>query len=525
MQNGRTILRYTPAAAGICIFLLYLIAMPHGLTADLGGADGGELATAVYTRGLVHPPGYPTYLLLAQIARLIPLHSFAYRLNVFSALCAAFAVVLLGYVVSGLLRRDAQLKADDSARRAGSLVAFGLGCTTLVWTQAIIIEVYTLAALWCVGLLALTLWADRSPTPDTFTRRLALLAVATGLGMGSHYMTGLMAGGCLLYLILKSPERLLSARTLIVIPGFLLGVLIFAYLPLRAGAVPISNWGNPRSLAGLLSVMRAEVYADRVDWWAGLNLARLASLVRVIVEQIGVPGLICAGLGASLLWDSNRPLAIAGGVLFLVDLAVTSSYFSADILPYLYPALIICWTMAGLGWYLAVHQWLRNAIKRVAWYRVLYGLAALILVAPLVYRGAREVQTATTAADTFGRMVVEDAPEGSVIFSNGNAEAFSVRYAVMVSVQRGDVVPVNEWTLWHEWYLADLATVLAERSGIAIDWRGAENAIDVIDRLPEDTPVIFSYNPNLPAGYRVEIMENGAAYRLVERPVKDNNDR
>ncbi|MBN1121095.1 MAG: DUF2723 domain-containing protein [Anaerolineae bacterium] len=525
MQNVRTVRRYMPAVAGICIFLLYLLTMPQGLTADLGGSDGGELASAVYTRGLVHPPGYPTYLLLAQSVWLIPLKSFAYRLNIFSAVCAAGATALLAGMVSKMLQRDSHLKADDSAYLAGALAALGLGCTALVWTQAVIVEVYTLAALWCVVLLALALWADRSPTSAAFTRRLVFLAAAAGLGLGSHYMTGLMAGTCLLYLVIRDYKRFLSPGTLLLIPGFLLGLLVFAYLPLRAGAVPISNWGDPRSLDRLISVLRAEVYADRVDWRAGLNLARLASLVRVLVEQIGVPGVICAGVGASLLWDSNRPLAVIGGMLVLVDLALTSSYFSADILPYLYPALIVCWTMAGVGWYLVVHQGLRNRVKHPVWYGVLYGVAVLVLVLPLVYRGGREVRTATTAADAFGRTVVEDAPEGSVIFSNGNAEAFSVRYAVLVSVRRDDIVPVNEWTLWLEWYRADLSRVLAERRKIALDLQDVQNTLEMIDRLPDDTPVIFSYNPNLPTGYHVEVMENGMAYRLVERPTRDDNDQ
>ena len=58
--------RLAPVAAGLLMLAFYLATMPHGLTWDLGGADGGELATGVYTLGLVHPPGYPTYLLLAQ---------------------------------------------------------------------------------------------------------------------------------------------------------------------------------------------------------------------------------------------------------------------------------------------------------------------------------------------------------------------------------------------------------------------------------------------------------------------------
>ena len=117
--------RLAPVAAGLLMLAFYLATMPHGLTWDLGGADGGELATGVYTLGLVHPPGYPTYLLLAQAARLVPVASFAWKLNVFSALCAAGAVVLVGYTASRVIAGDG--RASTPAFLTGALAGLAFG--------------------------------------------------------------------------------------------------------------------------------------------------------------------------------------------------------------------------------------------------------------------------------------------------------------------------------------------------------------------------------------------------------------
>ncbi len=47
--------------------------------------DSVEFTTGAYTLGLVHPPGYPTYLLLGRLFLSLPVGDFGYRLNLMSA--------------------------------------------------------------------------------------------------------------------------------------------------------------------------------------------------------------------------------------------------------------------------------------------------------------------------------------------------------------------------------------------------------------------------------------------------------
>src|SRR5689334_12946479 len=70
-------------------FLIYL----HGAYPSVSAGDSGEFITSAQTLGIPHAPGYPTYTVLAScLNKLIPWGNHGYRVNLFSALCAAFAV-------------------------------------------------------------------------------------------------------------------------------------------------------------------------------------------------------------------------------------------------------------------------------------------------------------------------------------------------------------------------------------------------------------------------------------------------
>ena len=91
------------ALCGITVGLvslgLYLATLAPGLTWAHDSGDGGELAAAARTLGIAHPPGYPTYLLLAHVFTRLPVGEIATRTNLFSALCAATTSALLACVL------------------------------------------------------------------------------------------------------------------------------------------------------------------------------------------------------------------------------------------------------------------------------------------------------------------------------------------------------------------------------------------------------------------------------------------
>ena len=80
----------------LLVFLLYIRTLAPGVW----GFDSAELATGVYTLGIVHPPGYPLYIILGKFfSFVIPVSDLAYRLNLMSAIFAAITIWILYLVI------------------------------------------------------------------------------------------------------------------------------------------------------------------------------------------------------------------------------------------------------------------------------------------------------------------------------------------------------------------------------------------------------------------------------------------
>jgi len=517
--------RFVPLLAGLITLTAYLLTLPPGLTWDLGGADGGELATAVYTLGLVHSPGYPSYLLLAQIARLVPFASFAQRLNAFSALCAAAAVFTLSAVAAGHLRAEpaeASGRPDGGTYLAGGLAGLLFGLCEVVWTQAIIVEVYALAALFCASLIGLALWIERAPAAGPYARRLVLFGLIAGIGMGSHYMMVFAGVFAALYLLLSGPRRLLRASSLLAIPAFAAGLSVFAYLPLRAGAVPLSNWGNPDTLSRFWGEISVAVYRGRVD--ITLIPERILPLVRSVVDQLSMPGTALALLGLIGWRREHKPLLTAALVTAALNLAFTASYYSVDTLPYIYPTLILLALAAGSAVHRMVFAWLPAEVHSGPALRgPAYAALTALVCAPLLVRGVPIVSQATIEADTTSRRIIESLPAGSLIISNEDRLTFALRYAAAVSVPRPDVVPIDARLLKFEWFRQDIARGwphlgLSTEEVAPDDFEVAR----LLALIPPDVPVFFTYPAEIAPGYRLDSIEGGLLYRVVERPDSDS---
>ena len=80
------------AAVAVCLCGVYTV----GACRTIFVGDSGELVGAVYLLGIPHPTGYPLYVLLGKLwTLLVPVGSIAYRMSLFSAVCAAAACGVL----------------------------------------------------------------------------------------------------------------------------------------------------------------------------------------------------------------------------------------------------------------------------------------------------------------------------------------------------------------------------------------------------------------------------------------------
>jgi hypothetical protein len=127
------------AALGAAALVLYLRTMPPTVLAG----DSGEYQYMAYVLGVPHSTGYPLYILLAKLFTLLPVGDVAYRVNLFSVVCAALTAPFVYAVALRLIRQ----------RVPALLATLILAVTPSVWGAAVDAEVYALHLL--LGVLAI----------------------------------------------------------------------------------------------------------------------------------------------------------------------------------------------------------------------------------------------------------------------------------------------------------------------------------------------------------------------------------
>jgi hypothetical protein len=449
--NNELALIPEPAGQGPSVWLLaggmgaialtvYLLTLAPGLTFANHGTDGGDLISAARTLGVPHPSGYPTYTLLARLFTQIPVGVIAYRTNLLSAVCAALAVSLLFRVAMHFFSDGKQqlLLAACSA--------LALAFSSLLWSQAVITEVYALLALlaaWLTWLLVR--WRDKGND--------ALLWLATfslGLGLGNH-LTLIFAAPAALVLLWPERRRWLQLRVLLpAIVLFLLGLSVYAYLPLAARQGPAVNWGNPQTWKGFAWVVSGRQYQQ---FAFGLELgeipARIYAWAGLVGDQFNWGGLPLALVGLWGWWQRDRRFFAFGLVWSLLAAGYAFFYDTGDSHMYLLP---VFWLMA-LGWGEGARQLLRLARG--------YGQAGqrlalfLVVLLPLA-SGALHWQAARPDDDWMVHAYIDEivetvAPEGLIVV-RGDRPTFSLWYGIYAEEQRQDVAVVSGPLLALIWY-------------------------------------------------------------------------
>jgi tetratricopeptide (TPR) repeat protein/phage shock protein PspC (stress-responsive transcriptional regulator) len=140
--------------AALVIFLGYFYTLAPDLTLE----DSGELAVASHYAGVPHPPGYPVWTLYTWVFTvLIPYSNIAWRVALSSAFAGALACGFIGLLASRgtSLILEGMDEFKDLNRRwenalcvaAGFVAALLIGFNGYMWSQSVIVEVYTLSVL------------------------------------------------------------------------------------------------------------------------------------------------------------------------------------------------------------------------------------------------------------------------------------------------------------------------------------------------------------------------------------------
>ena len=426
--------------------VVYVATMAPGLTFRNNGADGGDLIAAAWTLGVPHPPGYPTYTLLAWLATRLPVGTIAYRTNLFSGVSAALAV--------GLLCRCAQilLRGEKHYQLIATASALTLAFSPLFWSQAVITEVYALLALFAAVLLwLLLLWREGAADGTLWGAGLAL-----GLGLGNHLTLLFVVPAALLLLW---PERQRLFRLRVLLPSllfFLLGLATYAYLPLAARQRPPVNWGNPQTWKGFLWVVTADQYQAFVF---GLPPAEIPERIGAwswrFGRQFGWWGLAIALVGAWSWWRRDRWF-LTCSLAWILPLSIYAFFYdTGDSYVYLLTAMMLSsvWWAGGASYLLNL---VSTAIKYRGWQRLALVLVLLLPFCSLALHWPQVDLSDDWQAHTYAHQALEGTEPGSLIIVRGDRPTFSLWYGTYAEELRTDLAIVSGPMLAFIWYRAHL---------------------------------------------------------------------
>ncbi|MFA7173362.1 MAG: DUF2723 domain-containing protein [Kiritimatiellia bacterium] len=234
-------------AATIIALLVYFITLGPSVSLE----DSGELAVAGDHLGVPHPPGYPIWTMCAWLFVRIfsfvtfrgqptPAWSISLMSAFFGALAAGITAMLITRSASDIMR-DAHDADPDYKQRENDWLCWAGGVSgslvfafsPVMWSQATIVEVYTLNAFFLMWIFLLTYRWMRKPS----SRILWLTAFVFGLGM-TNYQVLLLAALPLVVVIFLRNIRLFRDFLLLGIPVLLTShvLQIGAMLPAAAGS-------------------------------------------------------------------------------------------------------------------------------------------------------------------------------------------------------------------------------------------------------------------------------------------------
>jgi hypothetical protein len=401
----------------IALFV-YMNTLAPDLTWDNFGVDGGELITATMTGGVPHPSGYPTYLILGRIFGQIPIGTFGFRFNFFSAFSMAVAA---GFITLGIFRGIGASQHALSIRQVGPAVAAGLSFAfaPLVWGQAIITEVYALNLAF-VSILIWILMIDSAKHHPVISGAILGLCITT-------HLTSLLLIPLLLILVPRS-------LWLYLLVGTFLGLLPYLALPILGSDDSPLVWGQLDSVKGWWWQVSSFIYRpNTLAFPSTLWAERLVSWLPHYLSQYTWFGIILITLGIYQLRNNLRLVISLLGTIVAYSV-YAFMYNTSDALVFSLPGLLLTAVFLGFG---------------------LTRLKAAALLLPLVMvtinyneQDLGQAYNLRIASES----LLGQLPAQSIVLTPGDQTISALWYYHYVEGQRSDLVLVDSNMFQFDWY-------------------------------------------------------------------------
>jgi hypothetical protein len=399
----------TARLAAVGAFVAALLVYVRTLLPGVSFGDWAEAEMIPARLGILHPTGYPLYLLLGKLFSVIPVESVAYRANLLSAVAAAGVV---GMAVLIAVRLGVRPVIATGA-------ALCLAVTGTLWQEATFSEMNGLHLL----LVALLLHRALVWRAERRDRDLLIGALLGGLCVSNHGLA-ITVVPLVILLVLVDARREIAAHPVVLVKAaaaFALGLAPYLYLPLRALAGPSEVYGPFLTWDGFFghvsgAQFRGDMHFTSIESfkaaWAAMPqvIDHLVSLSNVVFVGIGV-------VGVAILLLRNHWFG-----LLLVVLGVVNVYFYANYLGDLSHYLLTTWLILAIGLAVAAEAVVCLVVGRIGLRAVgvQYAILGLALVL-VVSNWATHDQSANRDGERFTSAVFAALPQDAVLLTYWDA--------------------------------------------------------------------------------------------------------
>ncbi len=423
-------------------WLLYL----RTLAPDVVDADGGEFQFAAWNFSFVHPTGYPLYLILGgAFQHLVPFGNPAYRLNLFTAITAALAVAAVYFAAHEITRH----------RGTAIITAASFAVTRTFWFDASAAETYDLNAFFVALLIFIVLRWQSEPT----ARKIAAFAFVAGLALTHHRTIVLWIPAFAVFFAIAGLQvrrgfhvsRFTFYFCLFAF-AFLLPLLLYLYIPLRAPASPYAalTLAPGRDIVlydnaptGLLNYVLGRVFQSELRWDA-ISMARLVALPQLLLDQFTVIGVALGIAGiAAMLWRKEWARLALLAIGFGATILFAALYHIGDIFHYYIPAYLVwaVWIGAGVAGIVEAVNSRQSPVAR----KTLVVFCVLFSSFLLLFQFTSNFSVSDRSHETqereqWTRLLAAPIPPNAILISNDRDEMMPLWYMQYVENTRRDLL-------------------------------------------------------------------------------------
>lgn len=414
------------------IFLFSFLFFIFNLAPTVTYGDSAEFVIGAYKLTIVHPSGYPLYLLLGKLFTFIPIGDIAYRVNLMSAFFGALTSSMVFLILSELTQ---------------SLLISFISTFTLTFSLTFsylstIAEVYTLNAFFVALLIYILLqWNKKGEKKLLF-----LFSFILGLSLTNHLTILLFLPSFLIYFFLNSSKAYLRSMDLAkMIFLFLLGLLPYLYIPIvSSSSSEIIFWPKIRSFKEFILFVSGSHFKV---WLLNRSIKEFINSISKFISflLIQFPGLATV-FGVIGFWRNKKEYKKEFILLFLMFFVLFLfgiNYRIEDIHHFYLPCYLIFSIWIGFG-----ILWLWKRTPQQKKYRILFisTIFLLFLSYKLTYETLgipMQIEKSCYFSDT-SRMGLLSTEKNSVIICDW-AYATLFRYWQMVYGIRKDVKIVFDY--------------------------------------------------------------------------------